>query len=133
MQAGNRPVDVAIGHLNGDAIPDLAVGLSNDNNVAIYLGIGSGALAPASYYAVSGSPAAVVIDDANQDGDMDLLVSAAPGLTIYLGNGSGAFGRPLPPIEIGSLPRNVGRAAVLARVSEPGVRRSVDRARSQVC
>src|SRR4051794_39585143 len=40
--AGSRPVSVAVGDLNGDAKPDLAVANRTSNDVSVLAGTGSG-------------------------------------------------------------------------------------------
>ena len=47
--AGEGPWSVAIGDLNGDEIPDLAVANRDSNNVAVLLGVGDGTFATADF------------------------------------------------------------------------------------
>jgi len=42
FHAGNSPFAVAIGDLNGDSVPDLAVSNSSGDNVSVLLGAGDG-------------------------------------------------------------------------------------------
>lgn len=66
--AGNQPVSLAVGDLNGDGVPDFAVANFADGTVTVRLGDGSGGFTPGS-----GSPLAV--GDFNRDGIQDLAIT----------------------------------------------------------
>ena len=72
---GLRPWSVAIGDLNGDGIPDLAVANDSSNTVSILLGDGTGAFGSATDFAVGWGPLSVAIGDLNGDGKPDLAVA----------------------------------------------------------
>ena len=76
---GSYPYSVAIGDLNGDGRPDLAVANSTaSNNVGVLLGQSGGTFAPAVTYSSGGiEPASVAIGDLNGDGRPDLAVANA--------------------------------------------------------
>ena len=54
--AGTGPTSVAIGNLNGDANPDLAVANSGSDNVSILLGNGAGSFGAATNFATGSWP-----------------------------------------------------------------------------
>jgi hypothetical protein len=94
---GEFPNSVAIGDLNGDARPDLAVSNTFSDSVSVLLGIGGGAFAPAVDVAVGERPSSVAIADHNRDAKSDLVVPS-PGpktVSVLLGNGDGTFAVPV--------------------------------------
>jgi hypothetical protein len=92
--AGTRPYSVAIGDLNNDGFPDLAVANNGSITVSVLLGNGSGAFGLKTDYATSGQPWYVAIGDLNADGNLDLVTANYTGgnVSIFLGDGTGAFG-----------------------------------------
>ena len=73
--AGNYPCSVAIGLLNGDSIPDLAVADYGSNSVSVLLGIGDGTFHAARDFPTAFLPYVAVVGDWNQDGRSDLAVA----------------------------------------------------------
>ncbi len=97
VAVGVGPIWATAGDFNGDGKLDLAVANLASNNVTVLLGKGDGTFTPAP-----GSPLSipggvetlgVVAGDFNGDGKLDLAVTSAVSgsLTIFLGNGDGAF------------------------------------------
>ncbi len=94
-----RPVlSLAIGDLDADAHPDIAV-LTSDNNsgtLTVYLlrGVGDGTFlespTPAATLAY-GYFGSLVLLDVNHDGKLDLVVATQTGVDVALGNGDGTF------------------------------------------
>ena len=88
-----RPASVAIGDLNGDGKPDLAVANSGSNNVSVLLGNGDGSFGAARNFALASGPASVAIGNLNGDGNPDLAVTRPTYVvSVLLGNGDGTFG-----------------------------------------
>jgi len=89
---GGSYAAMAIGDLNGDGKPDLAMAIDT-NTVAVMLGNGDGTFQSPVDYGSGGSAADwVTIGDVNGDGKPDLLVANGGGTVgVLLGNGDGTF------------------------------------------
>jgi hypothetical protein len=97
-----QPVTVAVGDLNNDGIPDLAVA-SNDpialeSSLTILRGNGDGTFQTMQSYATDYAPIAVMVADLNGDSILDVAVvcaGMAPSYSgtvdVFLGNGDGTF------------------------------------------
>jgi hypothetical protein len=88
-----NPVSVAIGDLNGDGIPDLAVADAGSNTVSVLLGTGTGRFNAAINYPAGTTPEAVIAVDLNGDGIPDLVTAnnGSNNVSVLLGNGDGTF------------------------------------------
>ena len=89
--AGASPIAVALGDLNGDGKPDIAV--ASGASVSVLLNGASGTFgAPASYGAGT-RPASIAIGDLNGDGKPDIAVSNPQigGASVLLNVGNGTF------------------------------------------
>jgi hypothetical protein len=84
---------VAVGDLNGDGIPDIAVPNIWSNTVSVLLGNGNGTFRNPITISTGVSPFGVAIGDLNGDGKLDLVVSneTSKTLSVLLGNGDGTF------------------------------------------
>jgi hypothetical protein len=85
---------VAIGDLNGDGKPDLAVTNYLSSTVSVLLGNGNGTFGPKIVFGTGSGPHSVAIGDLNGDGKPDLAVTNYVSYTVsvLLGNGNGTFG-----------------------------------------
>jgi alpha-tubulin suppressor-like RCC1 family protein len=94
LTTGAGASSVAIGDLNADGHPDLAITSAATGSVWVQLGTGTGTFVPAGSYAVGGVPTSVLILDFNRDGRADLVVGDQTGnsVSVLLGNAGGTFG-----------------------------------------
>ncbi|MGA7396143.1 MAG: FG-GAP-like repeat-containing protein, partial [Solirubrobacterales bacterium] len=96
--AGALPLTVAIGDLNGDTKPDLAIANITSNNVSVLLGNGDGTFGAATNFTAGIGPRSVAIGDVNGDTKPDLAVAnggsgslGSGNISVLLGNGDGTF------------------------------------------
>ena len=66
---------MAIGDLNGDGHPDLAVANIGSSTVSVLLGIGGGGFSLRAEFPAGSNPNSVAIGDLNGDGHPDLAVA----------------------------------------------------------
>ncbi|MCH8150393.1 MAG: VCBS repeat-containing protein, partial [Planctomycetes bacterium] len=96
--AGEEPRSVAIGDLDGDQLPDLAVANRDSDNVSVLRGVGDGTFAAPAHYAAGDGPTSLAIGDLDGDQVLDLVVTTirtVPTLdgnvSVLLGLGDGTF------------------------------------------
>jgi hypothetical protein len=96
---------VAIGDLNGDGVPDLAVANFGSATVRVLLGA-DGTFQPLAPQTVYSLPGSVAIGHLNRDGAPDLAVTSQGGnvLTMLTGDGTGAFQNTGAPPATGLAP-----------------------------
>ena len=109
---GNSPYSVAVGDLNGDGKPDLAVATYSTNSVNVLLNNGSGTFAAAVAYPTGGAAWSVAIADLNGDGVPDLAVAndtnSNSHMSAFLNLGNGTFGAMNNSYFAGGGPTSVG-------------------------
>jgi len=91
---GHAPRSLVVADFNKDGIPDLIVG-DDDGSLKLFLGDGTGNMAPAGDVAHLSSVVSIAVADFNHDGIPDMAVSDWLGssVTIFLGVGDGSFRR----------------------------------------
>jgi hypothetical protein len=84
---------VAIGDLDGDAIPDAVTANPGTNDVAVLPGNGDGTFRAAVLFAVGNEPHSVAIRDLDGDTFPDLVTANrdSKAVSVLLGNGDGTF------------------------------------------
>jgi hypothetical protein len=121
---GQGATSVAVGDLNGDGKPDLAVANAGSPQVGVLLGNGDGTFQPVQTYPTGGvGISSVAIADVNGDGRLDLLIVSCGtcgvqvGVAgVLLGNGDGTF----EPVRTMSLQRYYSRSIAVADVNGDG-------------
>jgi hypothetical protein len=100
-KVGNDPVSIATGDLKNNGKVDLVVAGQSSTRISVLLGNGDGTFGkPVSYStkAIGNAPMGAVIADFNQDGNLDIAVTAQAtgknGVGIFYGKGDGTFGKP---------------------------------------
>jgi len=91
LQYSNGPEDVAVGDFNGDALPDLAVGLAHSTRIYINSGSGFNKVGDVEH----GLSRSIAIADLNGDGKTDIaraMTSAGPEAYVFVALGDGAGG-----------------------------------------
>lgn len=98
-QAGTAPSDIAIGDLDGDGRPDLAVSGGVPSGVSVLLGAGDGTFGAPTSFATRPNSSWLAIGDLNNDGHADLVtVNSRAGtedtcsVSVLMGLGDGTFG-----------------------------------------
>src|SRR5262249_39294167 len=81
---------IAVGDLNADGIPDLAVSNPSLNRACVLLGDGNGGFGSANCVATGVAPRGTVVDNFNGDGGLDIATvdagaaGAAPSISVLL-------------------------------------------------
>jgi hypothetical protein len=92
---GFQSQSIAQGDFDGDGRQDIAVvgSFRSTSVAAVLLGNGDGSFGAPTNYAVGNSPSAVVTDDVNHDGNIDLVVAneGENSVSVLLGVGDGTF------------------------------------------
>src|SRR5436189_301721 len=90
---GEFPTSVAIGDLNGDAKPDLAVANTASDTMSVLINRGRGSFERSRYYRTGVGPYRVAIGDLNGDGKPDLATTNYFGNTVSVlpNRGDGTF------------------------------------------
>lgn len=104
--SGENPSSVAVGDIDGDGHPDIAIANTTDNTVSIVMSNGNGTFHPPEDYEVGDYPRSVILGDLEGDADLDLAVANrnSDSISILLGNGDGTF-MPAVDYSTGESPR----------------------------
>lgn len=96
------PWFVAVGDLNGDAMPDIVATHHEQRVLTVLLGNGQGSFteSAASPFDPGYAPWYLALIDVNRDGNVDVVAAADDALPILLGDGQGAFA-PAAPLVTG--------------------------------
>jgi hypothetical protein len=121
--AGTYPSSIAAGDFTGNGILDLAVANQGSNDVSILLGNGDGSftvLPPIKLQSSVSGPISITDGDFG-NGEIDLALAnlGTDNVSILLGDGRGGF-QVLPPISLGTDPRNLPRAIVAVDLTGDG-------------
>ncbi|MBX7156813.1 MAG: VCBS repeat-containing protein [Verrucomicrobiae bacterium] len=110
-KAGASPMAVAVGDLNGDSAPDLAVVSLLDNAINLFTNFGNGIFTN-HITLPSNSPGDLKMADGDGDGDLDLLVVGLGNQTVsvFKNDGNGLFGM---IADIYQLPPDAGFPATI--------------------
>ncbi|HEY9503653.1 MAG TPA: FG-GAP-like repeat-containing protein, partial [Pyrinomonadaceae bacterium] len=104
------PIAIAVGDLNNNNRPDLALSFSGTPFIAIMLDDGQGEfIQPDSFLSANGNAASLAIADLNGDNKADLVTanSNTNNISVFIGAGNGTFAGPVP-ITVNTFPRFVG-------------------------
>lgn len=111
LTKGLTPVYLATADLRGNGILDLIVAEFDSDSIGVLLGNGDGSFGIETEYALPEAPSALVIDDFNHDGKLDIaavmvtvIPPTQPGvqyLAALLGDGTGSFGSPVITMNAG--------------------------------
>lgn len=95
-RVGRLPFQVAIGDLNGDGIPDLAVTNMGGNSVSILFGVASGGFTPGPTLTTGANPFGIAIGQFDHSGHPAIAVTCYQTSQLYVfpNNGNGTFGTP---------------------------------------
>jgi FG-GAP-like repeat len=89
---------MAVGDLNNDGLPDIAVSVFNTDQISILLGNGAGGFQTTpldTTNSLGSGPQDVTLGDFNHDGNLDIAVYNYYFVAVYLGNGDGTFQSPV--------------------------------------
>jgi hypothetical protein len=97
-RTGATPSSVAVGDVDGDRAPDLAVAIVDDDvsgsgSIAVLENDGDGAFEAGRVYPLGADPASIAMGDLNGDGSADLATANtyAGTVSVLLNNGDGVF------------------------------------------
>jgi hypothetical protein len=99
------PAVLAVGDLNADGVPDIAVPVSLGNVMSVLIGKGSAQFAPEVRYPTDDFPTQAFIGDFNGDKLIDILSKEEDDVSLLIGAGDGTFGPPTAVVVPGD-PKN---------------------------
>ena len=104
IPSGRQPMHAAVGHLNEDSYPDIAVAVHGDDSVQILFGDGTGAFTESlPRIPIGNGPNGIAIARIDGDSIDDIVVSNwwSYDVSVLLGDGYGAFVEKFPRAAIG--------------------------------
>jgi hypothetical protein len=104
----NSPNSISLCHLNGDALPDIAIFSQNGRGVDLHLNNGNGTLTRLATVTTNayGSGNSFAMADLNNDSRDDIIVGYANNVVVFLTQPDGTYG-PAQPHAVGSFPSSV--------------------------
>jgi hypothetical protein len=112
----------AVGDINGDGKPDVAVvtNLRTSPNLLILLGHGDGTFQAPQLYPVAVGPYSLLLADLNGDGKMDLIGPGGGAVAIFLQGSFPAFGAAHSSLTFGARPVGSTSSAEVTTVTNSG-------------
>ncbi|MDI3281816.1 VCBS repeat-containing protein [Polyangium sp. 15x6] len=97
VTAGEVPVDVAVGDLDGNGQPDLVVSNRQSLDVSVLLGKGDGTFAAPTHHVSGKNPTGLGLADFDGDGKLDVAVTNTDfsEIALFLGKGDGSLEAPV--------------------------------------
>lgn len=105
LPVGGPSLNILTADFNNDSNHDLAV--TNEAQVIVFLGDGTGAFSPAVAYSAGRLPRGMAAGDLDNDGRIDLVVVNLTNISVLLNNGAGGF-QPPRNYSAGDGPNAVG-------------------------
>ena len=78
------PTSLAVGDLNGDGYPDLAVSFVNSGTIGVYLNNGTGAFGDPVGFETDGWVSSLAVGDVSGDGKLDVVAANPNGVAVLL-------------------------------------------------
>jgi len=103
IPTGARPLAVAAGLLNDDAVVDIVTSNHDDDTLTVLLSTGVNAYDPVTLDSGGLRPTDIILGDVNDDGDLDLVTvnEQSANIVVFLGDGLGGFGAPISTTPLG--------------------------------
>lgn len=91
---GIGPKALAVGDVNADGFLDVAVCNSGSSSITLLRGNGNGAMGSRIDFPLASAAVSIAFGDFDHDGNVDLAAARTFWISIYPGDGNGAFGSP---------------------------------------
>jgi hypothetical protein len=117
---GDLSSSVAVGDLNGDAKPDLALANFGSGNVSVLLGNGAGSFGTATSYPIGASAFSVAVGDVDGDAKPDLAVANGTGVSVLLNGRTPAVSAFPDSVDFGDQPVGVRSAPRTVTITNTG-------------